>query len=105
MKITVVKVIVVAFCVLCASAALGQNAAVLPNTPQPLTIQDHPQHAEAHDMRQESSLLGSNYTSEHGERPLWEFGPVKAVTPLGDLARAQRKEHANDKKSAVMWTN
>jgi len=95
-----IEAAVVAFVLFCATAAFGQTATVLNNTAQPISIGDHPQHAYEHSMSQESSLLGSSaYTIAHGEQPLWEFGPVKQETPLGDIARAYRKAHALDKKS------
>jgi hypothetical protein len=57
-------------------------------------------------MGQEGTLLGdSAYSYEHGERPLWEFATVKHVTPLGDEARALRKEHSTDKKASKVWEN
>jgi hypothetical protein len=65
-----------------------------------MQISDHVQHATEHAMGQESSLLGSSaYTYAQGERPLWEFGTDKHETPLGDVARAFRKEHATTAKA------
>jgi hypothetical protein len=57
-------------------------------------------------MTQGQSLLeasGSSYA--HGERPLWEFAPQTAPTPLGDTARTLRKQHAEAKKAAIVWNN
>jgi len=46
------------------------------------------------------NLLGNaGYYYAQGERPLWEFGPVSQPIPLGDIARAFRKEHAAAKKA------
>jgi len=100
------KKILFALFFLCATVAFGQTASVRDNNPQPTEFTDHVQHASLHAMGQESSLLGgSAYSYEHGERPLWEFETVKTVTPLGDTARALRKEHAMDKKAAKVWEN
>jgi hypothetical protein len=96
------KTTIVALCFLCASAAFAQNAPVLPNTPQPLQMSDHPQHASEHAMAQESSLLScSAYSYAQGERPLSEFGGnLKQETPLGDIARAFRKDRTTAAKAA-----
>jgi hypothetical protein len=69
---------------------------------------DHPQRAVPHGLGQEQSLTwsyGSVYV-EQGEMPLSEVHlPEVHVVPLGDLARAQKKEHAADKKARVVWEN
>jgi hypothetical protein len=66
-----------------------------------LVMADHPQYAEQHDMAPEHNLLvSSSYTYAKGERPLSDFGDSPLPTePLGDVARALRKEHAASKKS------
>jgi hypothetical protein len=95
--------IIIAFCFLCATAAFGQLGSALSNNPQPLILTDHPQRAAEHPMAQYDNLRGSTaYSIEHGERPLWEFPSEKHETPLGDVARAYRKEHAFDKKAVVV---
>jgi hypothetical protein len=95
--------IIIAFCFLCAAAAFGQVASALSNTPQPLIMTDHPQRASTHDMAAYDNLRGTSaYTIEHGEQPLWEFPTEKHETPLGDVARAYRKEHAFDKKAVIV---
>ena len=88
-------------CFLCATSAFGQNAPVLTNSPQPIQMTEHYQHASEHGMALESSLLSSNaYSYAHGEQPLWEFGSSPLYeTPLGDVARAYRKEHAAKAKA------
>jgi hypothetical protein len=87
-------------CFFCAAAAFGQNASVISSEPVIMTVPDHPQHASQHEMREEHSLLsGSSYSYAQGERPLWEFGDVKQPVPLGDIARAARKDHAAAKKA------
>jgi hypothetical protein len=94
------KTTIFALCFLGATACFGQASASVSSTPQPMQISDHVQHATEHAMGQESSLLGSSaYTYAQGERPLWEFGTDKHETPLGDVARAFRKEHATTAKA------
>ena len=58
--------------------------------------------AEQHALASEHALVGGGsdtYTYAHGERPLWEFGPVSEPVPLGDVARAYRKEKLTAKKA------
>jgi|SRR5208283_271640 len=89
--------------ILCAAAAFGQNGGVLSNQAQILQFPDHVQHAAPHDMGREQSLIGgSSYSVEHGEVPLWEFGPVSEEPSLGDVARACRKEKLAAKKAAIV---
>jgi len=47
------------FCFLCASTAFGQSAAVLSNTPSPIQMQDHPQHASEHSWVIETSPVAA----------------------------------------------
>jgi hypothetical protein len=91
------KATIFALCFLCATAAaFGQTATVQSNNPQPISMpDDRPQHASQHTLAQESSLLGSSdYTYAKGERPMSDFVTLSPETPLGDIARAYRKEHA-----------
>jgi hypothetical protein len=92
--------------ILCTAAAFGQTAPVLPNQAQMVVVPEHPQHAEQHEMAVERPLVGGSantYTYAQGERPLWEFGPVSAPpTPLGDVARAFRKEKSVARKAEVV---
>jgi hypothetical protein len=89
------KTILCTLCFLCATAAFAQNAAVLSNIPNPMTMVEHPQHATQHSLAQETSLLDSSvYGYAKGEVPLAELGTIQYETPLGDVARAFRKEHA-----------
>jgi hypothetical protein len=100
------KKTIFAFCFLCATTAFGQTAGSLSSAAQPTVIPDHPQHASEHAMAQESSLLGNSaYTYAQGERPLWEFATVKNETPLGDTARALKKERTENKKPVKVWEN
>lgn len=101
------KISLLILTVLCSAAAFGQGTSVLSNQPQILRIPDHPQHAETTPLASEHSLVGggaNTYTYAHGERPLWEFGPVSAPpTPLGDIARAVRKEKQTAKKAEIVF--
>ena len=104
MKINLAKTTIFLLCSLCftcATTAFGQTASVLSNNPQPVTMPELPQHASEHALAQESSLLGtSTYSYAAGERPLAEFGTLPYQTPLGDVARAFRKDHSLTPKAA-----
>jgi len=100
------KTTLLVFCILCTAAAFGQNAAVVSSQPQVLELSGHPEHATLHAMAEEQSLVGGSpntYTYAQGERPLWEFGPVSAPVPLGDVARAYRKEKLTLKKAEIVF--
>jgi hypothetical protein len=67
-------------------------------------VADHPQHASQHDLRPEQSLLGGGgVTVAQGERPMSDFPTYKRETPLGDVARAYREEHAKAEKALIHW--
>jgi hypothetical protein len=102
MKITIVAISFL--CFLCATTAFAQYAPVLSNVPAPIQMQDHPQHASEHAMALESSLLSSNspYSSEHGEVPLADLASPMYHTPLGDIARANKKEHTTAPKAIMV---
>ena len=96
------KTTLLALIILCAVTALGQTAPVIPNQPAIVRVPDHPMQAETHAMATEHALVGGGpdtYTYAHGERPLWEFGPVSEPVPLGDVARAYRKEKLTARKA------
>jgi hypothetical protein len=101
------KITTLAFCFLCATVAFGQvGQTALSNIPQPVVLPDHPQHAAAHAMGEQSNLLGdSAYSYAQGEQPLWEFGTDRHEVPLGDVARAYRQGHVFDKKAAKVSEN
>jgi hypothetical protein len=106
MKINFLKIILATFfCILCAHAAVAQTAGVLSNTPAPIQMVDHPLHAAEHEMRMETSLLSavSPYSYAQGEVPLADLGSLIYETPLGDLARACKIEHANDPKAIKVF--
>jgi len=98
------KMTLVVLFLFCTAAAFGQVGSVLSNQPQITEIPSHPQHAEMRSMASESSLVGGGtYTYAQGERPLWEFGsPLPEPTPLGDVARAFRKEKLAAKKAEIV---
>jgi hypothetical protein len=56
--------------------------------------------AQGHNLLESS---GFNYA--RGEKPLWEVAPQTTPTPLGDTARALRKEHAAAQQATKVWTN
>jgi hypothetical protein len=100
MKANLMKTVFVAVCFLFATAAFAQNAPVTSSVPQPLEMAEHTQHASQHAMASESSLLGgSSYSYAQGEQPLAQFGTLPQETPLGDIARAYRKEHTTTAKA------
>lgn len=88
---------------LCATAAFGQSASVAVNAePRPIRMESHPQRASQQAMQSEESLLIDSHgnTSATGERPLWEVGAKPpAETPLGDVARLLRTQHASARKA------
>ncbi len=103
MKITL---FVSAFFLLFAATAFGQVAGSISSQAQQLQMPEHPAHAEQRDMAQERPLVGGSgttYTYAQGERPLWEFGPVSVPTPLGDVARAYRKEKLAARKAEIVF--
>ena len=90
--------------VFAASACFGQAAGAISSQPQPIQVPSHPMHAEQHSMAAEQSLVGGGtYAYAQGERPLWEFGPVSQPVPLGDIARAVRKEKQAAKKAEFVF--
>ena len=101
------KTLLIAVLFLCSGAALSQTAAsALSNQVTPVQIVDHPQHASYKGMACESPLVGGGpetYSYAQGERPLWEFGPVSQPTPLGDIARAVRKEKLTARKAEIVF--
>ena len=101
MKITLFTL----FILVAATTAFGQVAGSISSEAHMTVIPDHPQHAEMHALADEHSLVGGGgYSYAHGERPLWEFGSsAPASPPLGDVARAVRKEKLAVKKAAFIF--
>lgn len=92
-----------------ASLTWGQSSlapSIVNGQPQPLHQLGNAQQASPAAMRQSQNLLGSaTYSSAKGERPLWEVAPPITVIPLGDTARALRKEHEAAKKAKFIREN
>jgi len=101
MKITVFAL----FILVAATTAFGQNGSVISSEAHMTIIPDHPEHADLHALAAERPLVGGgNYTYAQGERPLWEFGsPLPAPAPLGDVARAFRREKLAVKKAEIVF--
>jgi len=103
------KTTLVALCFICfigTISAHAQLAPVLQNNPAPVVITDHPQHASEHAMARETTLLSlTPYSYAQGEVPLVELGSIPYQAPLGDIARAYRKEHALARKATVVFEN
>jgi hypothetical protein len=103
------KTLVVAFCFLATSAALAQVGAggsVLSSEPSFVEFNSHPARANQMGMAEQQIVLErSNSMIAQGERPLWELAPKVTVVPLGDIARAVRKERLVAKKSTTIWEN
>jgi hypothetical protein len=91
------KTIICTLCFLCGTTAFSQNGGVLNSTAQPVVMDGHVQHASEHAMAQESSLLStSSYSYAKGEVPLADLASPIYEVPLGDIARAYRKERATE---------
>lgn len=100
------KKTVLAFFVLCAASAFGQAAGSISSQAQPVRFADHPEHAEPHAMATQTPIVGGaadSYSYGQGEQPLWQFGPISQPAPLGDVARAYRKERLTGKKTALVF--
>ncbi len=103
------KTIFCTMLLLCVTAAFGQVAASVPSAVnvQQLYVQDSPKHADMKGMADEQFLVGGmpgGTSSAHGERPLWEFGPVsEPPAPLGDVAREYRKQKLATPKARVVF--
>ena len=98
------KTIVALFFVCCFCAAAGaQTASVIPNTPAPLVMTEHTQHASQHPLGLESTLLSvTGYGYAQGEVPLADLGSPVYEVPLGDIARANKTEHASVRKALIV---
>ena len=104
--LTPMKTTLVVLFVLCAAMAFGQAAGVMSSDVQVIELTGHPQRASIHEMAPEQPLVGgtaATYSYAQGERPLWEFGPVSQEVPLGDVARAYRKEKLTAKKAEIIF--
>ena len=87
------------------SASFAQYANYISSQPNPYRPPENPAHATAHALAVETWVLsGSNYTSDHGEKPAWEL-PQPPTTPLGDVARSLKEEHSKVKKARFVYEN
>ena len=97
------------FCAFCLNSAAQSSGATLSAQPQIFQVADHPSHASQQAMEQGINLMErSGSVSDQGEMPLWEAMqamPPAPVTPLGDAARALKKEHEGTKKAVILWSN
>jgi len=65
---------------------------------------DHSQRAERHGLGAEHDLReSSGVTMARGELAAWEVLSPAEETPLGDVARDYRKEHAAAEKARIVW--
>jgi hypothetical protein len=101
------KLAISVFFLVCAASAFGQSAGYISSQATPVRFQENPQHATNHDMATEQSLISYNSTPYHyekGEQPVWQFGVLQPTQPLGDIARAVRKEKLTSMKRAeFVW--
>lgn len=99
------KTILCTLFLLCATAGFSQNGQILSSYVQPMQMAEHDLHASQHDLAQETSLLSTScYSYAKGEVPLSELGSIEYETPLGDVARAFRKERATKGVSKAVKT-
>jgi len=103
------KKILFVLCLLSATAAFAQysNGYASHVSTEPFVYQapSHPAHASYAPMSQEQSVLAAaSYTLGRGERPASDFPQAEAVS-LGAFAREFRKQHAQVKKSRIVWVN
>ena len=96
-------------CLLSTTAAFAQYGAAISSQPQVYEYAGHPGHASYAPMGRERSILaGTSFSSAQGERPASDF-PQQAtaaeVVSLGAVARELRQQHAQLKKSRVVWVN
>jgi hypothetical protein len=100
------KTIILGALLLCTAAAFGQASTGGAVHVQPLQFDNNPQHAQRVPMAAEQPLVGAGgdtYSYAQGERPLWEFGPVSQPIPLGDVARAYRKQKETARKAQFVF--
>jgi hypothetical protein len=100
------KITLFALLILCSATALAQVASVASAQVQKITMAEHPEHARHQPMAEEQLLVGGSpntYSYAQGERPLWDFCAVTEQVPLGDVARAYRKEKLTARKAAIVF--
>ena len=102
------KTILLVLCLLSTTVAFAQyNNTGSGRSSEPYIVQSpsHPSHADYASMSTGQSVLASaSYSSAQGERPASDFPQPEAMA-LGTAARELRKQHAQMKKSRVVWVN
>jgi hypothetical protein len=98
------------FCLLSTTAAFAQyGASAISNQPQIYEFPSHTAHASYAPMASERSVLSSSsFHFAQGERPASDFpqqAPAAEAVSLGAVARELRQQHAQLKKSRVVWVN
>jgi hypothetical protein len=100
------KITLLVLFLFCTVAAFSQSAPVLSSQPSIAQFTEHPEHAEPHAMAAEHPIVGGasdSYSYAQGEQPLWQFGSSSVPVPLGDVARAYRKEKQLSRKSEFFF--
>jgi hypothetical protein len=97
-------------CLLFTTAAFAQRTGtVISSQPQVYEFPSHPAHASYAPMAREQSMLASaSYSFAQGERPAADFpqqATASETVSLGAIARELRQQHAQVKKSRVVWVN
>jgi hypothetical protein len=91
-----------ALCLLCATAAFGQT--YVNSDAHATEFSSHVEHASQQGMARSQNVMEQSSTFHgQGQRPLWEVQPAARTIPLGDIARAVRKELAAAKRSTIVW--
>jgi hypothetical protein len=101
------KKILLVLCLLSTAAAFAQlgGASYINSQPQVYQFPSHPAHASYAPMSQEQNVLAAtSYSTAQGERPASDFPQPESVS-LGSAARELRQQHAQLKKSRVVWVN
>jgi hypothetical protein len=106
------KNILFLFCLLSTTAAFAQyggSIGSISSQPQIYEFPSHAAHASYAPMAREQNNLGSStFSFAQGERPASDF-PQQATAAeavsLGAVARELRQQHAQLKKSRVVWVN
>jgi len=97
-------------CLLSTTAAFAQvGGSYISSQPQIYYSPSHPEHAGYTPMSSERSILPSaGYSVAQGERPASDLphpAPAAEAISLGEIARQLRQQHAQLKKSRVVWIN
>jgi hypothetical protein len=95
-------------CLLSTSAAFAQylgGLSSISNEPHSYQFSSHEAHASYAPMAQGQNILAAtSYSSAQGERRASDFPQPEGVS-LGLVARELRQQHAQLKKSPIVWIN